>query len=198
MRAYPPFFRYDLISASISQFALLCKQKYGAAACLFGCPACPSGRKQKKPDGRGRMRAEQAPLYTLVPTWFGARKRATNRKSFFVCFRSGCPQRRFGEEIRLKTVQVSPGVRSGNREASDKSHVSFFAAAHPEDRSLPPGRSSQALTPFCPGQTQNVAYPGGFVSEMTQGGEQSALGARGRRRSLHESKSEIGMGLARD
>ena len=125
-------------------------------------------------------------------------KTCNKRKSFFVCFRSGCPQRRFGEEIRLKTVQVSPGVRSGNREASDKSHVSFFSAAHPEDRSLPPGRSSQALTPFCPGQTQNVAYPGGFVSEMTQGGEQSALGARGRRRSLHESKSEIGKGLARD
>lgn len=89
MRAYPPFFRYDLISASISQFALLCKQKYGAAACLFGCPACPSGRKQKKPDGRGRMRAEQAPLYTRVPTWVWCTKTCNKRKSFFVCFRSG-------------------------------------------------------------------------------------------------------------
>lgn len=57
--------------------------------------------------------------------------------------------------------------------------MSFFAAAHPEDRSLPPGRTPQALTPFYPGQTQNVAYPGGFVSEMTQGGAAVRIGCEG-------------------
>ena len=153
-----------------------------------------NGRSRTGGVGCGRNRRPYIPAFRrgLV------HENVQQTKNFFVCFRSGCPQRRFGEEIRLKTVQVSPGVRSGNREASDKSHVSFFAAARPGGGLLPPGRSSQALTPFCPGQTQNVAYPGGFVSEMTQGGEQSALGARGRRWSLHESKSEIGMGLARD
>ena len=146
---------------------------------MSGCPAGLPGRKRKKSDGRGRMRTEQASLYTLVPTRFGARKRATNEKDFLIFFRSGSLHWCFGKEIRLKTVQVGQGARSGNREASDKSHVSFFAAVRPGDHSLPPGRTPQALTLFCPGQTQNVAYPGDFVSEMTQGGAAVHTGREG-------------------
>ena len=125
MRAYPPFFRYDLISASISQFALLCKQKYGAAACLFGCPACPSGRKRKKPDGRGRMRAEQAPLYTLVPTWFGARKRATNEKVFLFVFGAGV---RSGASEKKSDLKPCRSVSGTERESGGFGQVSceFF------------------------------------------------------------------------
>lgn len=178
MRGVSSLFQIDLISASIHNSRSFANKNTGRQP-PFRVSGVSIRRKRKKPDGRGRMRAEQAPLYTLVPTWVWCTKTCNKRKSFFVCFRSGCPQRRFGEEIRLKTVQVSPGVRSGNREASDKSHVSFLLEVCPWERSLPPGRSSQALTPFCPGQTQNVAYPGGFVSEMTQGGEQSALGCEG-------------------
>lgn len=57
--------------------------------------------------------------------------------------------------------------------------MSFFAEVCPGGGLLPPRRSPQALTVFRPGQTQNVAYPGGFVFEMTQGGATVRIGCEG-------------------